>query len=338
MILQSADFQLLTLHGAEFGVGVLWLACFWTAWRERRDQNAGAAILVSAAAFAWLFEEWNLLRLDGRGSYSYNAGFWLFLDRVPLFIVLSWSLILWGAMRLCDDNGCDGSGFFMARVGRAAALAVWLDLGFDATAIRHRFWFWHGVGFDQAWFGVPAGNFWGWLQVALAFAFCTRALQQLWTNKRLQQRRDLQIVAQLLLVPACSFALYATLDAGTNALFKAVRASDAAQLWAFFAAFGVVAVVGVFVPRSETKSLPVALSVARWSRVGYHGFAVLGLLILPAVGLLRVQKWPLLALAIAVWVLDEVYRRQHFSAVRSAVGSAVQAELKRRGAQFGDGG
>jgi hypothetical protein len=57
-------------------------------------------------------------------------------------------------------------------------LAISLDLAFDAIAIRMGLWTWRGIGPTDGWFGVPAGNFYSWLFVTLAFSSLTRWLRQ----------------------------------------------------------------------------------------------------------------------------------------------------------------
>src|SRR5918994_7122627 len=112
--------------------------------------------LISAAAFGILLEEGDQLIFQ---TYHYNPSWVLEIDRAPVVIGLTWALIIAGAMRITDALG----------VRRRYApvvdslLAISLDLGFDAIAIRIGLWTWRDIGLDQGWFGVPAGNFYSWL-------------------------------------------------------------------------------------------------------------------------------------------------------------------------------
>lgn len=105
-------------------------------------------------------------------SYFYNEQFALKVGWVPIQIGLSWSLIMYGAMRLSDQLG------FSARTApfADALWAILLDLAFDAVAIRIGLWTWN-IPLDAGYFGVPAGNFYAWLFVALMFSIVTRRLR-----------------------------------------------------------------------------------------------------------------------------------------------------------------
>ncbi len=126
--------------------------------------------LLSAAIFGILLEEGDQLMFE---SYHYASDWIVAIDRAPVAIGLTWALILAGAMRITDALG----------VRRRYApfvdsvLAISLDLAFDAIAIRMGLWTWRGIGPEQAWFGVPAGNFYAWLFVALGFSLVTRWLR-----------------------------------------------------------------------------------------------------------------------------------------------------------------
>lgn len=321
---------------AECGVIALFLACVGHAGRlaKRRTGDSdgdnvssrqGVSVLLSAALFAWLFEDLNVLQATGRGAYSYNSRF-VFLDQVPLFIVLAWAVILWTAMRLTDTLPLR----LPARIAADATLAVLLDLSFDATAIRHFFWWWHGVGFDEAWFGVPAGNFFGWLLVSLSFSGLTRGLDFLTRLKPSQSAptrwRQWRPLLQLCVVPPLAFVLYRALESAVNfGLQRAGWTSDRAALLAFFAVLFLLGASTLWPSRPSPSPLPeaatpegarreVALRQRQeawclWCRAAFHVFAVVGLLALPARGLAATQKPAMLGIAGLVWALDWVYQK-----------------------------
>ncbi len=126
--------------------------------------------LVSAAVFGILLEEGDQLMF---GSYHYSADWLAVIDRAPIAIGLTWALILAGAMRITDALGVRRR--YAPFVD--AVLVISLDLAFDAIAIRMGLWTWRGIAPDQAWFGVPAGNFYAWLFVALGFSLVSRWLR-----------------------------------------------------------------------------------------------------------------------------------------------------------------
>ncbi|HEX7196513.1 MAG TPA: carotenoid biosynthesis protein [Candidatus Limnocylindria bacterium] len=149
--------------------------------------------LASAAAFGLLLEEGDQLIF---GTYHYSSDFVLAIDRAPIVIGLTWALIIAGAMRITDALG----------VRRRYApfvdsvIAISLDLAFDAVAIRMGLWTWRGIGLEDGWFGVPAGNFYAWLFVTLGFSLVTR-----WLRHAARQRPMLEWLQ--LLVPIPAFAL-----------------------------------------------------------------------------------------------------------------------------------
>jgi uncharacterized membrane protein len=140
------------------------------AWLALRRGRLPFLELISAATFGLLLEEGDQLIFE---TYHYADAWVLSIDRAPVVIGLTCALIIAGAMRITDALG----------VRRRWApyvdsvLAISLDLAFDAIAIRMELWTWRNVGAADGWFGVPAGNFYAWLFVTLAFSFLSRWLR-----------------------------------------------------------------------------------------------------------------------------------------------------------------
>ena len=174
----------------EIGATALFVVAAWLALRRGRLPFLE---LLSAAAFGLLLEQGNQIIFE---TYEYSTEFALAIDRAPVVIGLTWALIIAGAMRITDALG----------VSRRYApvvdslLAIMLDLAFDAVAIRMGLWTWRDIGPEQGWFGVPAGNFYAWLFVTLAFSLVSR-----WLRETSRDRPMLEW-AQLL-VPIPAFAL-----------------------------------------------------------------------------------------------------------------------------------
>ncbi len=293
------------------------MACVAFSWRKVQQDNAREiSVVLSAALFAALFENLNVLQVHGRGSYSYNAKFHVFIGQVPLFIILAWSVILWTAMQISASTTLR----IRYKIIGDAVLAVLLDLSFDATAIRHDFWFWHGFAFNQGWFGVPAGNFFGWMFVALAFSFCTRSLDWCVQNGKLQAR--FRAFIQLVLVPIVAFVFYRAVEATNNAMLTIfgwradLPSTDRFALGIFFAQFFALMLWTVFWtgrPRTTTieySNAQTEVHFARMCRIFFHGFALCGLFALPVSSLLAQQKPALLAVAGLVCLLDWGYEKR----------------------------
>ena len=151
----------------EVGAGAFFVIAGWLALRRGKLPFLE---LISAAVFGLLLEQANQAIFE---TYEYSTEFALAIDRAPVVIGLTWALIIAGAMRITDALG----------VRRRYApvvdsvLAISLDLAFDAVAIRMGLWTWRDVAPTDGWFGVPAGNFYAWLFVTLAFSLFTRWLR-----------------------------------------------------------------------------------------------------------------------------------------------------------------
>lgn len=142
----------------------------WAAVAALRRGRLPFLELISAASFGILLEEGDQLIFE---TYHYSPHFLLTIDRAPIVIGLTWALIIAGAMRITDALGVRRR--YAPFVD--AILAISLDLAFDAIAIRVGLWTWRGIGPNEGWFGVPAGNFNAWLWVTLAFSLMSRWLR-----------------------------------------------------------------------------------------------------------------------------------------------------------------
>jgi hypothetical protein len=168
-------------------VGVL-ITFLITAMRAWRVSPSRLRELVTAFIFGLLLEEGDILIF---GTYSYNPH-WITIGYVPIAIAMTWAMIIASAMNFSDALGLQsvenlprprspvGTLRWLARGSLAPiADAVWaiiLDLSLDAVAIRLKLWTWQ-IPLDQGWFGVPWGNFYSWLFVALMFSFFTRLVR-----------------------------------------------------------------------------------------------------------------------------------------------------------------
>jgi hypothetical protein len=226
--------------------------------------------LLSAAAFGLLLEEGDQLIFE---TYHYSPDFILAIDRAPVVIGLTWALIIAGAMRITDALG----------VRRRYApfvdsiLALMLDLAFDAVAIRMGLWTWRDVGLTDGWFGVPAGNFYSWLFVTLAFSFLTRHLRD-----AARGRPALEWLQ--LIVPVPAFVMLVTCIIPFAVAKPFVDPAPGGGLSMFLvtlAAFAAVAWYGVFGPdrgRPNGESVAIVdLRMAFVIRLAIHGFFLIAL-------------------------------------------------------------
>jgi hypothetical protein len=125
--------------------------------------------LLSAVPFGLLLEQGDITIF---GSYAYNQGFFIKIGSVPVAIALAWAMIITSSMFMSDRLGIP------ARLApfADAVFAILLDLSLDAIAIRQGLWHWN-IPLHAGFFGVPAGNYYGWLFVAFGFSAWTRWLR-----------------------------------------------------------------------------------------------------------------------------------------------------------------
>ena len=125
--------------------------------------------LLSAVPFGVLLEQGDIAIF---GSYAYNQLFFLKIGAVPVAIALVWAMVITSSMFMSDAIGIPSR---LAPVSDAT-FTIALDVSIDAIAIRQGLWHWN-IPLDQGFFGVPAGNFYGWLFVAFGFSAWTRLVR-----------------------------------------------------------------------------------------------------------------------------------------------------------------
>ena len=306
--------------GLETSVALFFLVAAWLAYRRGR---LPLLELVSAATFGLLLEEGDQLIFE---TYHYSPDFLLTIDRAPLAIGLTWALIIAGAMRITDALG----------VRRRYApfvdsiLAISLDLGFDAIAIRMGLWTWRDIGPTQGWFGVPAGNFYAWLFVTLAFTFLARWLRDAARGRPMREWLQL-------LVPIPAFGLLLVGLVPFSILRPIVDAAPGGGLWLFgvaLAAFCAIAAYGVWGPGRGTPNgegtAMLDVRAAFVTRVAIHAVFLIALFTLGIVGrapMLLVASVALLAVEwpLAVLVHERLATRDRVTAAARVRGDKLEA-------------
>ena len=140
-----------------------------------RKERYKVKILSLATIFAIIFENFNIyLSRNDVGGYFYNTNFIFYVFDTPLFVILSWGLIILSAMMITDKLNIKNK--YKAFID--AVLVLSIDLSVDAVAIREKLWFWNDYRLTEGFFGVPANNFIGWLLVAFVFCYIFRYLQE----------------------------------------------------------------------------------------------------------------------------------------------------------------
>ncbi len=144
---------------------ILVILCFLHARNHGKARMSELFILI---VYGVVLEELTILFFR---EYTYGRDFLLMVQDVPLAIGLGWAAIIYSAMETSDRLGIPAS----YRPMFDTLLALNIDLSMDAIAIRAGFWNWSNGG---AWFGVPYGNFFGWICVVFFFSITARWLRE----------------------------------------------------------------------------------------------------------------------------------------------------------------
>lgn len=121
---------------------------------------------------------------------------------IPLCIGVGWGVIMYTARLFSDRLGLP----LWSAVALDALLAISIDLSMDAVAYRLHMWHWNwkGTGLNPLtadWFGVPFGNFFGWLMVVFFYSSASRIFERIF----LKQKKAIKI--KLVAVPILSVLL-----------------------------------------------------------------------------------------------------------------------------------
>ena len=274
-----------------------------TAFRTWRSSRQRTLELFSAVIFGLLLEQGDILLFS---TYRYNTN-WILVGDVPLAIALTWAMIIVGAMSVSDSLGLPRAENLERLPGRRGTLrwlarglpapladALWvllLDLALDAVAIRIGLWTWT-IRLDEGWFGVPWGNFFGWLFVAAFFSFFTRLV-------RYSKRAGWQW-----LVPFISFAGLIGVLVPFVRLERLIPATYNNVVWVIFAVTGAVFILIVGYG-SRTQRISTSEALDPWvilMRLTIHGlflfalvatgvFLKLPVLLIVSLTLLAIELW-----------------------------------------------
>ena len=157
----------------EASMFLLLALCLLHAWKRHR---ALVAYILGGVLFGVLLESMEVLS----HSYTYSH-FHVMVGRapmdVPVCIGAGWGIILYTARLFTDALG-------MPRLAAAALdtlLALNIDLSMDVVAYRLHMWHWYWTDTSKAltsqWFGIPYGNFNGWVTVVFCYSGFSRLFE-----------------------------------------------------------------------------------------------------------------------------------------------------------------
>ena len=192
------EFYLLT----ELSIFALFIFILYHAYKIRRLD-----FLLYSTIFATLFENLHVMILSGVGGYIYNPVFTVFVFRTPLFVILSWGILLFSSVNLVEKITSDK----LSKIFLVPIFTVIIDFLMEPVAVHLHFWTW--IGFESGLKIAPA-NFIGWIGVSFGFILFYEYLSAKWLSSFLSY-------AGFLVVGASGFILnsvFALNDSGTYIL------------------------------------------------------------------------------------------------------------------------
>lgn len=165
----------------ELSAYVLFALCLLHAIKQGRRH---VAYLLGGVVFGLILEYIEVI--SGMG-YTYGQFMVMFGKaplNIPLCIGIGWGIIMYTARLFSDSLGLG----LWAAAALDTLLAINIDLSMDTVAYRMHMWTWNWAGshlnpLTANWFGIPWGNFFGWIIVV----FCYSAFSRLFERSQLRQ-------------------------------------------------------------------------------------------------------------------------------------------------------
>lgn len=160
----------------EFCMYILFILCFINAFKRGLSHMC---YLLGGLLFGLLLEYINVISNMG---YVYGKFLIMFgkapLD-IPLWIGIGWSIIMYTSRLFTDSFRLP----LWTSVALDTLLAINIDLSMDTVAYRLHMWHWNWSNtgsnpLTSDWFGIPYGNFFGWLMVVFFYSSTYRLLER----------------------------------------------------------------------------------------------------------------------------------------------------------------
>jgi uncharacterized membrane protein len=221
------------------------------------------SIILLSFIYAIIFENLNIyFSQEQIGGYFYNESFNFFIFNIPLFIIMSWSIIIYTAILLTDLLPIKE----YSKPFIDSLLIILIDLAIDVIAIRLYLWTWINYSFNEAWFGVPSNNFIGWLLVAFTFSLLYRNLSKI--KKCL-----------VYLIPILSYLLFLIIFIPIKEIETLLNLSKNQQLLIFLLLI-IIFISQIRYKKVKLKTDKFTLYLIDLVRFSYYIFALLGLILL----------------------------------------------------------
>lgn len=243
-------------------------------------------IFLLALVYAAIFENFNIMLSEGKtGGYHYNPNFLLFVFDTPLFVIISWALIILSSM-LISNNLQIKEKF---RPFSDSLLILAIDLSVDVVAIRHNLWSWNDYSFNEGFFGVPANNFIGWLLVAFVFCLIFRTVEKTKMQKKL---------FSYFIIPVSSYIAFLFLFYFVNFIEQALKLNKFTELYLILIMI-IIFLALSFIGRTSKKPKAENNLLISLLRIPFHFYAIAGLMTLKLY-----TEWPILFITLLVLFID----------------------------------
>ncbi len=135
--------------------------------------------LIGGLFFGLLLEYVNVVTNMGYVYGKFTVMFGTAPKDIPLCIGVGWGIIMYTARLFSDALGMK----LWPSVALDTLLAISIDLSMDTVAYRLHMWHWNWSdrGLDPLtsdWFGIPYGNFFGWICVVFFYSSINRLLEK----------------------------------------------------------------------------------------------------------------------------------------------------------------
>lgn len=145
----------------EISIFILFMFTAFFAWKIKKLD-----FLIYALIFATLFENLNVILFRGlQGAYTYSPDFAVNIFHTPLFIILSWGIILLGSYSMAQALGLSKK----QKLSFIPISVLLIDLIIESLSVMQGFWIWEGFNYGGILGNVFPGNYVGWLGVTLGF-------------------------------------------------------------------------------------------------------------------------------------------------------------------------
>ncbi len=219
------------------------------------------AYLIGGLCFGLLLEYVNVVANMG---YTYGR-FTVMLGRppldIPICIGIGWAVIMYSARLFTDTFGLP----LWASAAMDTLLAISIDLSMDTVAYRLDMWHWNwtGTGLDPLtadWFGIPYGNFFGWLCVIFFYsAFCRLLERWLGTGGKSSILRSLLVpFLSVLLSQVFLYVTLACIDVYLRDHFGITAKNR------FYAAVPMLIITLMYGWRKRISAAPAAMPLVTW--------------------------------------------------------------------------